>query len=352
MKIGILTHHTVVNYGAFLQAYALQEAIKRLRPDARVEIINFINPKHAVINLAGWYLNSKNIKNYRHWNDVAYLPFKLYRERHKYMNMSSVCWTADDINKMGYDTIVVGSDEVWNYNDSHGYHPIKFGVGLNCNNLISYAPGACNINLDAIPDNIKVGLSRFTHVSARDASAFRLAEICCKEAPVRVLDPTFLFPLPDIDYKKKPKTGYILIYYFNSISAQTKRKLFSYAKANNLEIIGAGESDPQYSRSTVSMSPFEWIDLFKNAECVFTGTFHGVVFSLLNNKPFWVCPNNAGRISKISSLLEDFGIQDRLIAGDEIDFNSLEPKMDYASINNKIDELRKISIDYLNSSLQ
>lgn len=50
MKIGILTHHTVVNFGAFLQAYALQEAVKELYPDADVKIINFIHIKHSLVS--------------------------------------------------------------------------------------------------------------------------------------------------------------------------------------------------------------------------------------------------------------------------------------------------------------
>ena len=40
MKIGILTHQYVNNFGAFLQAWALREAVARLIPEADVEIID------------------------------------------------------------------------------------------------------------------------------------------------------------------------------------------------------------------------------------------------------------------------------------------------------------------------
>ena len=61
MKIGILTHHYIKNYGAFLQVYALQETLKKLYPEAIVEVINYINRKHNIINILGWYrFNKKN----------------------------------------------------------------------------------------------------------------------------------------------------------------------------------------------------------------------------------------------------------------------------------------------------
>ena len=53
MKIGILTHQYVSNYGAFLQAYALSEAIAREFPDDSVEIIDYINLKHFITNSLG-----------------------------------------------------------------------------------------------------------------------------------------------------------------------------------------------------------------------------------------------------------------------------------------------------------
>ena len=49
MKIGILTHQYINNYGAFLQAWALREAVKEMFPNEEVEIINYINRKHFIM---------------------------------------------------------------------------------------------------------------------------------------------------------------------------------------------------------------------------------------------------------------------------------------------------------------
>ena len=45
MKIGILTFHRPINYGAFLQSYALSNQIKRCFPESTVEIVDYIAPK-------------------------------------------------------------------------------------------------------------------------------------------------------------------------------------------------------------------------------------------------------------------------------------------------------------------
>ena len=59
MKIGILTHQYINNYGAFLQAWALREAIAELFPNDEVQIIDYVNLKHFIINAGGWFQSLK-----------------------------------------------------------------------------------------------------------------------------------------------------------------------------------------------------------------------------------------------------------------------------------------------------
>ena len=46
MRIGILTHHYVKNYGAFLQMKAMYETLRRLYPKAEIVVVNYVNPRH------------------------------------------------------------------------------------------------------------------------------------------------------------------------------------------------------------------------------------------------------------------------------------------------------------------
>ena len=117
MKIGILTHHYVSNYGAFLQAYGLTEAVAQAFPEDTVEIINYINIKHFVINFGGWFRFYPRRENFRCWLQKWKVPFLFGNARRQELRLSKACFTAEQINRLGYDVIIVGSDEVWNYQD-------------------------------------------------------------------------------------------------------------------------------------------------------------------------------------------------------------------------------------------
>lgn len=67
MKIGILTHHYINNFGAFLQAYALQTALQEMYPNDEVQIIDCMNVKHFVINVGGWFRFYKNKETLSGW---------------------------------------------------------------------------------------------------------------------------------------------------------------------------------------------------------------------------------------------------------------------------------------------
>ena len=213
MKIGILTHQYIDNYGAFLQAYALREAMAKAFPEDQVEIINCINVKHFVINVGGWFRFYKDREGIKEWLRKIRIPGIFSKARKKYMTLSKVCFSAKQINKMGYDYIIVGSDEVWNFKDGKGDAKVKFGHGLTCKNLVAYAPsvGKSSAN-DVIPSYVEEGIKRFKAISARDDLTADLVEHITGNYPTRVLDPTFLskFPKAKLKVAKKP---YILFYY-------------------------------------------------------------------------------------------------------------------------------------------
>ena len=118
MKIGILTHHYINNFGAFLQAYALQTALQEMYPNDEVQIIDCMNVKHFVINAGGWFRFYKNKETLSDWLQKTRLPITFAKARKKYMALTPTCYNAKDIEKLGLDYIVVGSDEVWNYQET------------------------------------------------------------------------------------------------------------------------------------------------------------------------------------------------------------------------------------------
>lgn len=352
MKIGILTHQYINNYGAFLQAYALCQAVQNLYPNDEVEIIDYVNIKHFVINTGGWFRFYSDRENFKCWLEKIKLPHTFAVARKKYMQLSKRVFTASQINKLGYDRIIVGSDEVWNFKDSKANAALKFGEGLDCKRLIAYAPsvGKTEVN-EILPAYVENGIKKFYALSARDDLTYELGKRITGNEPTRVLDPTFLGDFPKVE-QKKIKKPYILFYYCEKLPAEILNKIFDYAEKNGLAVYGAGECNRRYTDITVNLTPFEWVEMFRNAEFVFTGTFHGAVFSILNKRQFKVYLTNESRIKKVGALLSELGITDREIKKDYcFDLSIQKSEIDYEAVYRIIDQKKIISRDYLRKTL-
>jgi len=347
MKIGILTHHYVSNYGAFLQAYALTEAVAKEFPEDTVEIIDYINIKHFVINFGGWFRFYPDRENLKCWLEKLRVPFTFSKARKDNLRLSPRCYTAEQVNRLQYDVIIVGSDEVWNYQDKKSGAQIKFGHGLTCKNIVAYAPSVGNSQGD-IPDMVSSGIKKFRAVSVRDESTGELVQKITGEKPARVLDPTCLAVCPSRQGRNVQKP-YILFYYCDHLSETVKEKIFTYAARHGMAVYGAGECHSRYDAVTVNLHPFEWVDLFENAEYVFTGTFHGALFSILNRRQFWVHLTNKSRIRKVGCLLKEYGLTGREL-DDTFSIDRATP-IDYPAVYAQLEEQREQSMTFLKTAI-
>ena len=346
MKVGILTHHYINNFGAFLQAYSLQEALKEQFPNDEIYVIDCINIKHFVINVGGWFRFYKDKERIRDWFEKIQLPATFSKARKKYLSLTKTCYTSKDIESLGLDYIVVGSDEVWNYREAKGNAKVKFGIGLDNEALIAYAPSVGQTDDTIVPDYVEQGIKKFKAVSARDTLTEQLAEKIRGEKILRVVDPTFLANIPD-EQVSGIMRPYILFYYCDGLPVEEKKKIFDYAKENGMAVYGAGECDKAYTSSTVNLTPFQWVWMFRNAKYVVTGTFHGAVFSMLNQRQFACYLTNPSRIKKVGSLLEEYGLKDRQCEGkaDSILTKLLET-IDYKKFNEQLELNKKSSLEY------
>lgn len=352
MKIGILTHQYINNYGAFLQAWALRQAIAELFPEDEVQIINYVNLKHFIINTGGWFRFYRNRETLKEWLQKIRLPHTFAKARKQHMVLSKRCFNAQQINALGFDCIIVGSDEVWNYKDSKGNAELKFGIGLTCKNLIAYAPSVGKVTAEeTVPQYVIDGIRKFRNISARDDLTEQLVKRVTGKAPARVLDPTFLSEFPSVDLwtGKKP---YILFYYCDKLPEPILNQVFSYAEQHGLDVFGAGECDKRYSAITVNLTPFEWVEMFKHAAFVFTGTFHGAVFSILNRRQFKVYLTNESRIKKVTALLNELGIANRVITSDfQFHLETMKSEINYGDIQPVIEQKRQMSRQYLKDAI-
>lgn len=355
-KIGILTHHYIHNYGAFLQGYALQEAVKKLYPNDEVYMIDFVNKKHAVKNTLGWFRYNPNKDSIKSYMQKIKLPRIFKKTQKKYYNLTKRIKNTEDLNNLNLDAIIVGSDEVWHYEDI-ARHPMKFGYEVKVPKLIAYAPSTGSSNVkEGIPEYVKAGMKNFTGLSARDDNAEELIKNVLGKECTRVLDPTLLYEFPEysskfVDYIKSQK--YILMYYCDNLPDTIKNEIIEYANKNGYKIFGAGEYKKWFTETFVNINPFEWVEMFRNAQIVFTGTFHGAVFSIKSRKNFYVYLTNPSRIKKVGSLLKQFGIEDRTMSNEDVDkiFNNIENNINYEEVYKKIEVEKNKSLDYLKKNI-
>jgi hypothetical protein len=317
LKIGIITHHYIKNYGAFLQAFALQETIKQIDPNADVEIINYINMKHYYSKLRPLLISKPQSKN-------LFIEFKIsienkkkilqYYKAKKYLNISARCHTSEDVNKRDYDVIFIGSDEVWDIY-SVGCDKIKFAIGLHCSNVVSYAPSVGKFKANQeLPRFVSEGIKNFKKVSVRDIQTRDMITPFYSGNIESVLDPTFLYDFHKIIKSMKGPIypPYILIYQCE-LDAEQINLLKEFTKREGLTIIGAGHYKDWFDKSIINISPFEWVKLFSQSSYVVTGTFHGVIFAIKSKVKFIAYPTLPNRIEKIKSLFDILDLRKNLL---------------------------------------
>lgn len=355
MRIGILTHHYVSNFGAYLQAYCLREAIAELLPDANVEIIDFVLPKHRLINTLGMCRFFPRNETLTSWVEKLRV-IGTFNEAQRRLKRTKRVNSAEQITRLGLDLIVVGSDEVWNYKDVRSFSPIKFGVGLDKTPLVAYSPSAGGVNdFSDMPKELIEGLAGFRRLSARDDNTQRLIEQKLGLPFTRTLDPVFIHKLPSgrtkrvLELTDKP---YALMYHFGLDYESRNTLLYPALKKRGLRIIGAGEFNKGYDKLSVNLTPFEMAELFNGAKYVFTGTFHGVVLSVINKTPFVVCPNNPTREEKLASLLTELELNDRLVRPKDFNIDeAIGSNVDYDKTYRILDGKRRVSLKYLSEAV-
>lgn len=356
MKIGIITHHYIKNYGAFLQTYALQQYLTEKYKDAEVVIVNYINKKHQIINIGGcfrFFIGRESIKAYL---EKIKIPATFSKAEREFLNITKRVKNAEEINALGLDAVIIGSDEVWHYEDKAA-SPIKFAVGLRNKKIISYAPSCGGVDLShPIPEYVQSGMKNFTDISVRDDVSEQLVNRLLGFKPVRVLDPTLIYDFPvyeDNFTRRLKKENYILMYFCEKLPEEGIQKIIAYAKGKNWKIYGAGEYAKYYSDITINVSPFQWVEMFRNAQFVFTGTFHGAVFSLITQRNFAAFLTNPSRVKKVNSLLEQFQLSDRIFKEQELNRieELLEQEIDYSSFNERKEQVRQSSYDFLEKAI-
>lgn len=371
MKIGILTFHRAYNFGALLQAYGLQQAI-RSYGESEVEIIDYRNLHieraydyyswHA-IRRATWVGRMRMmyfmliagrswLRRKRHFNDFV----------HRYLAVSS-CHSTDirQMDLSAYKAIVMGSDQIWNPQLTGGFDPAYWGVFPTspATRKIAYAASAGSTAQFSPQQRAWIGrqLSNFNQLSVREDSLKRFCEQLTKKPVHVVLDPTLLAPRATFyqitQQERVVDFPYVLVYAveMHPQLLDAARRAAQQRGARVVQVAMTNIKDRLCGRDKdiIKYDPTlpELLSLFRHAACTVTLSFHGVALSIVYEKDFYALRGT--RMSRVNSLLTQLELTDRIIErADQVD----EQSVDYAVVNDKLEKLRIASEQFLKESLK
>ena len=378
MKIGILTIHSVNNYGAELQSCALFRKMQKLGYDA--EVVNFLFGIHHDHDFKGEKLTVPI--SFKTKMKVKLLPivqdlFCLFYQKNKTLRNKRFDEFHATYNKLtltvypsvkslneadfNYDVICIGSDQVWNYQKGYSLEPFLACFDKKGTKKISYGSsiGLSTISREA-EEVFKKELSGFSSISVREQQASDLLQNLLNKDVDVVLDPTLILNskewLEVAKYDMCPKEKYVLVYIVTikpcNYVLDVARKV---AKERGLKIVRiCRDAYPEHSGSDVeeimTAGPSEFVGLFANAEFVVTNSFHGTVFSINFSKPFYsVIKSQHSTNSRLTSILRKLSLEDRILS-----VGSPLPEItdiDFAETTKKLEVEREHSLAYIKKAL-
>lgn len=357
MKINTITFHRSINYGAVLQSYALQRALKKCGYESEIIDysrfstnlfikINYKNVskaiKQVVLNMLSLMHYNERKRLFKRFND--FFSSKL-RFTKCYGSYQELC-DEPPIS----DMVLIGSDQVWNI--THRYRPEFFAEFAPSNvKKASYAASIGNYKYTDQQKNMLLkGLKDIYPISVRESSAKDfLNENFDIKANVHP-DPVFLLNKEEwssIAVSPSIKEKYVLCYALTR-SDLMQKAMDKLKKKYGYKIVVVSSQPNKFVKGDIHIydaGPCEFLGLFKNAECVLTTSFHGTAFSILFNKPFYNFTIDYYS-SRTSDLLKKFEVTDRVPKTvDEIEID----EMDYTNANKIKEDYVKSAYDYLKS---
>lgn len=385
MKIAILTLPLIDNYGGILQCYALQTVLegtghqvtvldrrwpgsgnglilRRLGSLAKCLLRKFVFGQKDIVLMSPWaedyHIHKCSEAEERGVKEIR----RFVRENiHLTKPLRSSKELAKWVERYGYDCIVVGSDQVWREIYSPDIEDFFLGFLPEGDNRLkityaaSFGTADSPISEAHLANCVRLA-KRFDALSVRERSGVEiLKETFGLEARL-VLDPTLLLSAEQYKFPvENERTGGVVSYILDetddkdSIISQVAKSLS--IKETKVRISTRSADADTLLKPSVE----EWLASFASADFVVTDSFHGCVFSIINQKPFIAIANKDRGLERFTSLLGSFGLQERLVFNIE-EFERkksllLRP-IDYEPVDTKRRTLIQDSLEYLTDSLK
>lgn len=370
MKLGLLSFHNAANYGAALQAYALQKALEVKGFDS--EYINYLNDhRKSAYCMTHHILSSLKKGDFKNaFKYVLGSPFMMLRKvrfntfyKNNLKSTKRIYSSSEEAKELNgyYEKFIVGSDQVWNSKNNGGDDSFLLSFVDNNEKKISYSSsfGISEISDDYIEVYRKY-LSQIKYLAVRERHGIELIQKLINRTPELVLDPVFLLSKEqwlEIADSKQNSKSFLFIYtnkknQFEDFIRTTKYNIdndYLYKISRNLT---ASDFFNKKTRVKYTISPTEFISSIRDAKLIVTASFHCVAMSIILNKPFVaILTGDKGKDERILNILSLLNLEIR-IYNKEMTIEQVNKKINYEEVNKRIDNLKFSSLEYLLNALK
>ena len=386
MKIGILTQSLFQNYGGLLQNYALQQVLVRAghapitinhpRRDRKTELrysfgrgrLRFLHAVFPKLCKEPEYIPSKSemraiAQHTQHFID-------------KYIVKTSSLNTHNAFRSVAesgqFDAYIAGSDQCW--------RP-KYNISFLKEMFLCFAEKQKNVKRIAYAVSFGVDLwemdstttvecarlaKKFDLVTVREDSGVALCKNYLGVEAVHVLDPTLLLEkehyIRVVEEEKELVSSGNLFYYILDPTATKSAFISEVAEKMGLipfTVLPKYQAEKRTRQAVkkhieecVYPSVTSWLRAFMDAKMVIVDSFHGMVFSIVFNKPFVVIGNKDRGMSRFTSLLRLFGLEDRMLNADHLDMRIIYKPINWTHVNNIKEKYMEVSTSLLLNALK
>lgn len=382
--IGLVTCYFHHNYGSMLQAYATEMIMQQMgfpfQTIACKAPINYMQENKFLyiikkLLIADWKMRLGKMKIERAKKDNPMFA-KNWEIRNKafdqfaetFFHVSPYCKNREELSKMAenYSAFLVGSDQLWRTDSvEHGYYTLEWVPGHIRKIAYSTSIGVKEVPWFQVEKN-KRFMNRFDHIALREQSACDLVyKLTGRKVPV-VLDPTLLFTGDQwlgIQQREPLTNGKYIFCYLLGDNPSQREFIKNVKEKTGYKIVALQQlddyipSDEGFADEAPYVGPREFLNYIRNAEYVFTDSFHCSVFSILYKKNFFTFNRFAegakqSTNTRIDNLLHITGLEARRMTKDKNVEDVISYKGSFEGVDARLDAYRKSSMDYLHNALK
>jgi len=366
MKTATITFHASHNYGSMLQAFALQQAIRRLGHENK--IINFRTQQQRNQYARPYDKQENGLKKlarimlslgHIHSLDKKYDLFECFLKEQ--LDLTEQYSSLEELVEahFDFDCYISGGDQIWNtspadFNWSYFLPFVKQGK------RISYAVSMGPHADQQVQERQKIQklLSHYDHISVRETGTRQLIQSMTEKDVTISLDPAFLLSQEEWATKYRnlplPSGEYILMYspVYNKDVYSISQKI---AKKWHIQVI-CTTFVPQTLlypslKLYLATGPWEFLNLLANAKLVISGSFHALVFSILFQTPFFAV--NGDKDNRMHTLLKTFGLANRTITSSNyVEKMRTAFECNFGNTKNILEKERFRSLQYLDNAIK